>query len=319
MDYIEYFSEDMLDRICFLKLLIRQYWRINNLRKIYGAWVKRWSLISIIQVVIFLEACGGAYSVPDGKVDVPVADVIDWLEWKIYHELDGAIASQDQLVIERLQRQISRIAIENKKTLIDSLASKEDHKRAVCAAAIGFTQDKTLVPHLIKMLDDESPEVQKNALASLGFLNDPKASIDAVKKLSRATDKKVKSAALYSLYHLLMDANDEELMQQIVANLSDPSDEVRVHSILILAKVKYAKAVPKVIESLRDNTVLVRINSAIALGQINDRSAILPLINLLADEEINVKKSAYIALGQITKANLPMDYKEWKKWHESQQ
>jgi HEAT repeat protein len=247
-----------------------------------------------------------------------IGDVIDWLKWK-FSELDMAISTQNNQYIEKLQQEISKVAGREERKLIETLQGTDPEQRSIAAAAMGFTTNKKLVPHLVKSLSDQYSGVRKNSAAALGFLNDLKSSRDPLRKLLKDPDPKVRSAALYAFLHLLSDGTDRELVLEIGQMLSDPSDDVKIHAIQICSKIKSTSATPKLIELLRDPDPLVRINSSTALRELDEKNAIKPLIELLNDDFPNVQHHAYVALKKLSGKDIEMNYSRWRKWYDSQE
>ena len=66
--------------------------------------------------------------------------------------------------------------------------------------------------------------------------------------------------------------------------LSDPDEEIRNFSTVMLGEIASRDAVPPLIESLRDPDVNVRHGAAEALGRIGDHSALQPLLKLLKED-----------------------------------
>ncbi len=64
-------------------------------------------------------------------------------------------------------------------------------ERSAAARSLGYIQDKSVTPHLVAALDDDSPEVRRAAVESLAEIKDPEAIEPLRQMLKRERDRKV--------------------------------------------------------------------------------------------------------------------------------
>ncbi len=171
---------------------------------------------------------------------------------------------------------------------------------------IGYDGPAVIQAFEIALRDGENDFVRGNAAWALGQMADKAKS--AVPKLmeiakDRNDDSSVRSFAIQTLGEI--GQSSKESIPILIANLGDPSQDVKFNSINSLRKLApFAKDyIPIVIKLLRDDHKVTRLVAVMALGIIGPASddAIPQLIDILSnDKEEDVRLAATMALGDIT-------------------
>ncbi|WP_083233566.1 HEAT repeat domain-containing protein [Planctopirus hydrillae] len=164
--------------------------------------------------------------------------------------------------------------------------------REAVATALGDLGQPEATPALIEMLDDEVPEVRRNAIASIGKLRDARAcramivmalqephfrfaSLDAITKMG--------NAATASLQQILQE--------------KDPG--YALEAAVVAGRTRDAKLIEPLLKLLGNSFAIVRGQVAESLGQIGDKKATGPLCKLLEDPEQGVRVAAAGALARL--------------------
>jgi len=103
-------------------------------------------------------------------------------------------------------------------------------------------------------------------------------------------------------------------VERLIADLKDPSWQVRWYAAEALGEAKEPRAVEPLIAALKDKNVYVQVMAAWALGKIKDCRAVEPLIAALGDEIKDVRKEAALALKEITGKDFGQEPAKWREW-----
>ena len=164
--------------------------------------------------------------------------------------------------------------------------------RETAAAALGDLGDPESLPALVELLDAPESEIRQAALTALGKLGDRRA---------------VRPLIHYGLHHphskfLAWDAVvklGEEAVIDLRDALGSSDDSLVLESIVLVGRLKSAKAVPLLIQVIETRSPLFRSHAAESLGQIGDRRAVSTLVALLKDADPAVRANATSALIRI--------------------
>lgn len=147
-----------------------------------------------------------------------------------------------------------------------------------CIVDIFVRSGDTIVPFLVKEVDNEDPFVRVHIIEALGEIRAPQAL--------------------------------EALMQAVY----DHNHTVRVYAAAALGKLGDPRAIPVLQDALNDEYWVIRFKAASALGSIDQPSAVQPLIEALRDYDVRVTDEASWGLSQITGIRLGRDYNAWRDW-----
>ena len=212
--------------------------------------------------------------------------------------------------------------------LIKLLDSKNPTTRTNAVVVYEYIQDPAAVPILIKMLNDQVPEVRREAANALGHFKEPeeiaqteqplinalgdskvevqvaaagslgsiesKKAIPLLAKLIQSKDPTLCEAAIHALSRF----KDPEATDSLIAALQDKNSRVKVDIVYSLIEMGDIRAVDPLISLLGDENYKVRQGAAIGLGKLGDRKAVEPLLKALETErEEEVRNSEVQALG----------------------
>ncbi len=180
--------------------------------------------------------------------------------------LRAALDDADQCVRETAARLFDHTGNRTRavQALSDAIRSSNLNTQLAAVMAMGYVEDRTLVPLLTERMTHRDPAMRQTVAWALGQLEHP----DAVPVLARA--------------------------------LGDRDVRVRANAAYALGRIERRAAVDPLADALRDADASVRINAAWALGQIEDEAAIPALADLLQrDQNAEVRRAAAWALGKI--------------------
>jgi HEAT repeat protein len=153
---------------------------------------------------------------------------------------------------------------------------------------------KGKVKGLIKLLEDDDPEIRASAAEALGDFDEMEV-INALIRALRDRDRDVRWNSAKSLKHLC--ENKVEILIHAFALSNSVLQKVSLA--WIIGSIGDARAIPALAESLKFGDKFVRRASVIAMGRIRDPTAIPHLINALSDYDEDVRKRSAEALGRI--------------------
>lgn len=193
--------------------------------------------------------------------------------------------------IERLGVSRERNAVPTLVKLIETSAEPLKVREAA-AVALGEIGDPEALPDLVALLDSAEAELRHAALAALAKLGDRRAVRPLVHYGLNHPHSK------FLAYDAVMKLNEEAVLDLLDAlNSSDPG--LVLESVVLLGRLKSAKAVPVLIQVIETRSALFRSHAAESLGQIADRRAVGALVPLLKDADPGVRVNAAAALVRI--------------------
>nr|WP_277881516.1 HEAT repeat domain-containing protein [Leptolyngbya sp. FACHB-17] len=156
------------------------------------------------------------------------------------------------------------------------------------------TFSESLVPSLLKDLNDESDWKRVHAAYELGEISSD-AAIDG---LIQALGDKNPEVRFYSTYALIK-IGSENVVNSLTQAINSKNCYVRENSAKALGEIGISKAQESLIKSLSDKEANVRSAAAYALGRIGCELAVKDLIQALTDKSSHVRSSAALALSRI--------------------
>lgn len=215
------------------------------------------------------------------------------------------------------------------RTNLEKLYDPDPIVRRNAIIYLGTERKKENVPSLIKMLDDESPEVKRAAVNALANIKDSRAVSPLIDRFKAETNLNLKmniiiamgelksAVSVPTLKTLLKDPypafrneavralgkiNSPDTYKDIVAMLNDEAEGVRVITADVAGVLKLRSSVPLLVKNLKDPVAVVRRACARAIGQIGEISALPELEKLLQDKDQQVILTAKEAIEKINKA-----------------
>ena len=179
--------------------------------------------------------------------------------------------------------------------LTQALASGEYEgewfKRSLLYVA-GQVGGENAYPLMVKLLDDDDPEVGHVTMTALGELGDGRALEPIVTRLSSDNPRTRTSAAM-----ALGVLGDGRAVEPLLARLGDDDPNVVMWTAKSLGKLGDARAVDPLMAVLNNPDVLGRGAAAEALGELGDSRAIPCLIDILREEDWRIQAGTFQALG----------------------
>jgi HEAT repeat protein len=164
--------------------------------------------------------------------------------------------------------------------------------REAVATALGDLGRPESTPALLRMLDDEVPEVRRNAIAAIGKLRDARATRAMI--VMALQEPHFRFAALDAITRMSVAATP--VLTQILAE-KDPG--YALEAAVVAGRTRDAKLLEPLIQLLSSQYAIVRGQAAESLGQIGDKKATASLCKLLADPDSGVRVAAAGALARL--------------------
>ncbi|MBV6625603.1 MAG: HEAT repeat domain-containing protein [Rivularia sp. (in: Bacteria)] len=211
---------------------------------------------------------------------------------------------------------------ENIHEVVEKLTSTNPKVRAGAANILNSVDSKSVIPALIKALQDENAQVRSNAALSLGEIekNNPSPSIvTALSEALKDENVTVRYSAAHSLGKIATGYEGYKkiygAIPALIQTLQDKNAKVRSKAAFALNKLEIidrqelvneqaeaiAKQIPVFTQALVNKDAQVRLSAAIALALLKDKAAssVQSLVKILQDNNPKVRLSAAIALGNI--------------------
>jgi len=207
-------------------------------------------------------------------------------------------AAEDEHILVRLSA-MSSLARRGEKAylrgLIEALKGKDPSIRETAAGLMGRVRDKSVVPLLEKILDQEkSPSVKITVAGSLAELGDAAG----ISYLQRMLDEKNFYLRLHAI-KALGRAAQTSCLPLFKKALKDDNPMIRIFAISFIGKMRDKSAIPLLEKALKDKDAGVRMASAQVLGEIGNLKTIDPLIEASKDKDLGVKITALRAIARL--------------------
>jgi HEAT repeat protein len=181
---------------------------------------------------------------------------------------------------------------------IKRLVSQLYDKQTVVDAQRNLTSyGNEVTPYLLPVLEEKDNETAKvaalNVMANIG---DASAE-DAVVKLLRDRDDRVRQQAARTLS--AMGVKNEYAIEALKEQLVDYNPDVRYNAIRALSKIAPKEDANLFMEALGDYDPRIRMFAVLALGRLDVREAVPYLSQMVRDPDPNVRMAVVIALSKI--------------------
>jgi HEAT repeat protein len=166
------------------------------------------------------------------------------------------------------------------KELVKNLQSDNALERDYAAHDLGWHGSRAIGP-LILALDDESPDVQKSAIQSLGLIGGDRA-FHVLESIVIKNDGKLRSRAA----HALGSTGDPRAFDLLLKMLQDTDEysDTRLASASSLGMLGDPRALEPLVEALNDESTGARSGATNGLRSLRDKRAVEPLMQLLGKE-----------------------------------
>ncbi len=182
-------------------------------------------------------------------------------------------------------------------TLLRKLASKDNEERRVAAERLGELGHARAISALIHASGRGGGEMAKHAaVRALTTIGRPALPflIDTLANDMESVFRRASAAEALGLI------GENRAVKPLLKSLKDDNSmDVRLHSVVALARLRDERAVPYLVGALLDESGGVRVQAATALGLFRSRKAVGPLIKALQDEKWYVRQHSARSLGLI--------------------
>jgi HEAT repeat protein len=236
--------------------------------------------------------------------------------------LEGLRLRDDERVkAARELKKYGEAAIEG---LLEALHDPFSENRYIAAKTLGELKEKSAIPALLSLLDDQHTKVVHAALDALDSIGDTSIILALKDRLPKSDEHiQLRIAAIlvrfgdYSVQTVLLQLLSREInyigrpaanlllripvdIQGVIETLENsPSMFGRSLAAEILGELKSPVSVPHLINALADEEAYVRGQAAIALGQMKVVEAVSRIAPLLEDPDFNAHHGAELALEMI--------------------
>jgi HEAT repeat protein len=150
-----------------------------------------------------------------------------------------------------------------------------------------------MMKELIRVMNDEDPQVRKKAIETLSRIENP--AVEPLAAALRDDNGRVREKAADALIEI----GGIGVTQAFIVALTDRNPYTREIAAEALGRIGDNCATKILVAALNDTSWAVRENTAEALGLIGDGYAIEPLIGVLEDEDSDVRLKAAEALDRL--------------------
>jgi HEAT repeat protein len=188
------------------------------------------------------------------------------------------------------------------------LKSSNADVRAKAAQRLGSGKQKKAVPSLLKLLEDESPQVRIAVIDALGAIGHP-ASVEPLvfalsnhHKIAKSRSQRSSHEAETMEHGALtkaLAAIGQPAVSPLLKALESEDKEGRRLAAQVLGWIRDPRAVEPLMRKLEDNRSDVRQAAALALGTIGDPRAIEALIKAADGKDMETRRAAVEALGLL--------------------
>jgi len=150
-----------------------------------------------------------------------------------------------------------------------------------------------MMKELIRVMNDEDPQVRKKAIETLSRIENP--AVEPLAAALRDDNGRVRDKAADALIEI----GGIGVTQAFIVALTERNPYTREIAAKALGRIGDSSATKILVAVLKDTNWTVRENAAEALGLIGDSYAIEPLISVLEDEDSDVRLKAAEALDRL--------------------
>lgn len=223
---------------------------------------------------------------------------------------NGLLTRQDETpFIQEIQSNASFVAKHIEALKIDAQTSSPREK-VLSSFALGFSSDPSVLPILVRNMEDISPLVRANSAASAGLLVFRKvvgleqAPFPSFRKLLASRSWEDNASALFALRFILTRDEDMGFAEGLVPLFRHPKPEVRLESVSLAAILERPAHYEPVRLLLDDPEIYIRMNAIRALARIGKEKVVPDLVRCMADPVDDVVKAAVIELNHLAPKGL---------------
>lgn len=240
-----------------------------------------------------------------------------WNELKL-----GVSSARDQNMILALEVNLKERASKRRDELIVVLESGAPANRRIAAAALGFTQDPTVLGPLLASLQDRDPELVQKSLLALGVLALPETPLSEIRRLlAVAPEAWTRNNAAFVLLALASAGlRSSELAEASSGALGDAEPGVRAQCASTLGILAAPGAVEPLGRLLADPANLVSLAALAALAQIGrvrveQKGQVARILAAELERAPPDRRDPVLgALRWVSQRDLGEDSRAWLEW-----
>jgi HEAT repeat protein len=240
-----------------------------------------------------------------------------------WSQLELAAASpRDRNALDALEHSMQERASERREELLEALETGPPVNRRIAAAALGFTQDPTVLGALVATLDERDSELVQKALLGIGVLAIPETPVAEIGALVvNAPDAWTRNNAAFALLALARAGNTTaELATACRVGVADAEPGVRAQCASALGVCADPNSVPALRALLSDDQDLVALAGTLALARIGREhlvqkgAAARALAEALEAAEGDRREHVLRALRWLAQSDLGEEAAPWLAW-----
>ncbi|MEM8501668.1 MAG: HEAT repeat domain-containing protein [Cyanobacteria bacterium P01_D01_bin.1] len=201
----------------------------------------------------------------------------------------------DSVRVEALSALKEMVSPEDLLTLLDAVQIEDETVQLNVLILLRKIHDAQALPYIAPFFDSKSPALREAAVVTLRYLNQV-VRFEPALALASDESEEVRRSAILTLGHL----SDEAVVPTLCDALADDADwQVRRNAAQALDLHATKESIPMLTNALNDEHWQVRKFAARALQRLADNTAIPNLVKALSDEYSDVRRDAAIALGNL--------------------
>jgi len=240
-----------------------------------------------------------------------------WSEGKL-----AASNARETSALEALERDMRQRATKRKDDLLIELESGALANRRIAAAALGFSDDPTVLGPMLTALSDPDPELVQKSLLGLGILADRDTPLSGIlRQLDDSPDPWTRNNAAFALLEIARAGRRDPALAEAAARaLTDPEAGVRAQCATILGVVSDESAVALLAPLLHDDANLAALAAAISLSSLGkahprQKGAVARhLVAALDDVRADRRSQLLGALRWLAETDHGEDIRPWREW-----
>jgi HEAT repeat protein len=193
---------------------------------------------------------------------------------------------------------IGRPSLEHVRPLIDTPGTdrKSRDLRLKMAGMLGAFDDQTVVPDLLRHINDTDPGMRRTLVRTLAGLQDQRSTPELVRIMRE--DPQVRLDAITALGQNL----DPRAIDPLVDQFKNYDYDVPINAINSLVKIGPA-SLPRLLKEAKNPDTQIRTNATIALATLGGPQTVAPLIAAARDPEATVRAAAIGGMSKFTGAD----------------
>ncbi|MEL7359901.1 MAG: HEAT repeat domain-containing protein [Cyanobacteria bacterium J06560_6] len=204
-------------------------------------------------------------------------------------------AHEEAVRVEALAALKEMISPDDLLTLLDAVQIEDETVQLNVLILLRKIHDAQALPYIAPFFESESAVLREAAVVTLRYLNQV-VRFEPALALASDESEEVRRSAILTLGHL----TDEAVVPTLCSILiTDPDWQVRRNAAQALDLHATTEAIPALTSALSDDHWQVRKFTARALQRVADDTAIPSLVRALSDEYSDVRRDAAIALGNL--------------------